>query len=174
MLNICKHIGRSFHDEGILYINWKKKDGLTQKEWKNKETNARYQQNLNRTKLSTRMWACMMESKNYISNEGSLKQVWSCQQWMQFPIFLHINVLINLAQFTDFWPLRSRMADLLLCTLKPLHWTGFRVVRIRFRTVGARIVTIWIILQKWWRDTCYSLVLMDIRQDSLNFYLKVR
>lgn len=174
MLNICKHIGRSFHDEGILYINWKKKDGLTQKEWKNKETNARYQQNLNRTKLSTRMWACMMESKNYISNEGSLKQVWSCQQWMQFPIFLHINVLINLAQFTDFWPLRSRMADLLLCTLKPLHWTGFRVVWIGFRTVGARIVTIWIILQKWWRDTCYSLVLMDKRQDSLNFYLKVR
>lgn len=37
MLNICKHIGRSFHDEGILYINWKKKDGLTQKNEKTKK-----------------------------------------------------------------------------------------------------------------------------------------
>lgn len=115
-----------------------------------------------------------MKSKNCISNEGSLKQVWSCQQRMQFPLFLHINVLINLAQFTDFWPLWSRTADLLLCTLKSLHWTGFWVIGIRFRTIGARIITIWIILQKWWRDICYSSVIIVIQQDTLNFYLKVQ
>lgn len=80
MLNICKHIGRSFHDEGILYINWKKKDGLTQKNEKTKK----------QTPDINKIWIeqnCPLgcehawwrqESENYISNEGSLKQVWSC------------------------------------------------------------------------------------------------